>query len=177
MFHLERAGGQCFTNISCLFSFFRVIFLLLFNHLVPNVFCFVTCTLLLYSMSITNVCFHTEHNSDGIYFLGNVTFHAHRGQNQLVSRLKIWDYQPLPCPGNRYQREICLMSVRHLPLLRTTLQMFVNKFRQDFHPLAYDCMEQHIFSKVLLKVTNHSSRLDEETEGYYMSMDFVKHHL
>ena len=69
------------------------------------------------------------------------------------------------------------MSVKHLPLLRTMPQMFVNKFQQDFHPLAYDCMEQHIFSKVLQEAANHSTRLDDEIEDYYMSMDFVKHHL
>ena len=69
------------------------------------------------------------------------------------------------------------MSVKHLPLLRTASHMFANNFRQDFHPLAYDCMEQHIFSKVLREATNHSTRLDDEIEDYYMSMDFVKHHL
>ena len=54
-----------------LFSFFRMIFFLVFSYLILNVFCFITCTsLLLYSMSTTNVCLYTEHNSNGVIFQG-----------------------------------------------------------------------------------------------------------
>ena len=97
----------------------------------------------------------------------------HFGPNQLVTRLKIWSDHHIPCHGI-YQRAICLGNVRQLQQLGRSPKMFFNKFRQDYHPLAFDCMEQRIFNNVKMEAKVMPPFLND---SYYKSMDFVKNHI
>ena len=109
-----------------------------------------------------------------ITYLGaDVLFSPHSGNNQLVTRLKIWRNHNMQCHG-RFQRNICLANVGQLQQLGQSPKMFFNKFRQDYHPLAYDCMEEKIFSNIRMETQGIHPFLND---SYYKNMDFVKNHV
>ena len=78
----------------------------------------------------------------------------------------------MKCHG-KYQRAICVFSVRDLPNLDRSRHMFANKFQKDNHPLAYDCMERRVFRKVFSE-DNGNRPLDEK---YYKQLDYVCNHI
>lgn len=58
------------------------------------------------------------------------------------------EWNPPPCLSKRVQRTVCIMGVRDLPKLTKSQRFFVNKFIDNFEPLAYDCLEWWLFEKI-----------------------------
>lgn len=77
-------------------------------------------------------------------------FHPQSDADQrthLLTRFVIWS--PNPCISNLSIRSICMLGVRHVPILVRRPELFANKFVMDFQPLAYDCMEHWIIRKMI----------------------------
>ena len=51
--------------------------------------------------------------------------------------------------------------------------MVVNKFEKNVEPLAYDCMEQRIF----LKVLNETKGISRFNGNVYRKQDYVQNHI
>ncbi len=77
------------------------------------------------------------------------------------------------CIGGNYVRQICIISVGHLPILKTKKELFVNKFHLTYDPLALDCMEQYIW----YRAANQMLGYDELDTTYYANLSFVKNHV
>ena len=107
------------------------------------------------------------------FYSGSIMITTHyEGKKRFLTRLKIWGDHHRPCRG-KYQRGICIMSVGELQTLNNDPHLFVNKFERNYHPLAYDCMEQRIFRKVL----NETKGPTPFNDSFYKEMDFVKNHI
>ncbi|VDP67315.1 unnamed protein product [Echinostoma caproni] len=52
------------------------------------------------------------------------------------------------CLSKKSRRAVCIMGVKNIPKLTRRQEFFVNKFIYDFQPLAYDCLEWWLFTKV-----------------------------
>ena len=66
-------------------------------------------------------------------------------------------------------REICIFGVGDLPWLFDRPELFANKFFMDFEWLAYDCMEELLYSRT---VKGHNNSFNST---YYDNLDIVKH--
>ena len=99
---------------------------------------------------------------------------TNKDTNPFLTRFKNWGDWPFdfPCGGTRV-RNVCIFSIRDLPLLSSRPEMFANKFFSDYNPLAYDCMEQRHFNITLNEVIGNSDFDDD----YYKHLDFVLHHV
>ncbi|VDP67314.1 unnamed protein product [Echinostoma caproni] len=53
-----------------------------------------------------------------------------------------------PCLSKYARHAVCIMGVRNIPNLIRRQEFFVNKFIYDFQPLAYDCLEWWLFTKI-----------------------------
>lgn len=91
-----------------------------------------------------------------------------------LARFKNWGTWPFnyPCAGQRV-RMICIFSIGDLPLLKERKEMFANKFYWDYHPLAYDCMEELHFNRTRDEVIG---KRNFDT-AYYENLAFVKNHI
>ena len=56
------------------------------------------------------------------------------------------------CMGT-LRHNICVFSLADVPTLAHRLEFFANKFLLDYDPLAYQCMEEWLDSKVSLTQT------------------------
>ncbi|WAR05056.1 LOW QUALITY PROTEIN: GCNT2-like protein [Mya arenaria] len=86
-----------------------------------------------------------------------------------LARYKNWAWSGLKCHGKQV-RSICINGVRDLQIMRDTKQLFVNKFHQGFHPLAYDCLEELLFNRT----RDGHLGLSIFDSTYYASLGFVK---
>lgn len=81
-----------------------------------------------------------------------------------------------PCLSNRSQRGLCMMGVRHIPLLTKRFEFFVNKFIYDFEPVGYDCLEWWLFRKVLdERESGHTA--NEFDPSFYENLYCSSNHL
>ena len=65
------------------------------------------------------------------------------------------------------------MSLGDLNAVVTSNRLFVNKFERDYHPLAYDCLEEYVFNNTIQDI-NGINRLNLT---FYKNLDFVKNHI
>jgi hypothetical protein len=56
------------------------------------------------------------------------------------------------CEGIKIH-SLCIFSYKSLPRLIPRLEYFLNKFRLEYDPIAYQCMEEWINNKTELKET------------------------
>ena len=103
-----------------------------------------------------------------LYFVGHKE--TNKSTHPYLTRFVNWG--DFPCPG-KFVRQVCILSIWDLPLLASRPEMFVNKFHSDYHPLAYDCMEQRHFNKTRNEVLGNSYFNDE----FYKHLDFVHNHV
>ncbi|XP_052284970.1 beta-1,3-galactosyl-O-glycosyl-glycoprotein beta-1,6-N-acetylglucosaminyltransferase-like [Dreissena polymorpha] len=75
----------------------------------------------------------------------------------------------IPCAGKRV-RGVCIIATGDLPLLARSKSLFVNKLHQDFHPYAYDCLEELMANRT--RDYYHGRRTFDAS--YYTKLDFVK---
>lgn len=69
------------------------------------------------------------------------------GKNKpYLARFKNWDFK---CYGKR-ARSVCVIGVGDLYYLLDGPELFVNKFHQDFEPIAQDCLEELIYNRTAL---------------------------
>jgi hypothetical protein len=47
-----------------------------------------------------------------------------------------------------YIHSVCVFSIRNLPQLVTRPEYFLNKFRLEYDPIAYQCMEEWMNNKI-----------------------------
>ncbi|XP_052805734.1 beta-1,3-galactosyl-O-glycosyl-glycoprotein beta-1,6-N-acetylglucosaminyltransferase-like [Mya arenaria] len=84
-----------------------------------------------------------------------------------LARYKNWGERK--CHGKRV-RGVCVNGARDLPPLKDTHQLFVNKLHQEFHPLAYDCLEELLFNRT--RDGHLGLRIFNST--FYTNLGFVK---
>ncbi|XP_052806391.1 beta-1,3-galactosyl-O-glycosyl-glycoprotein beta-1,6-N-acetylglucosaminyltransferase-like [Mya arenaria] len=84
-----------------------------------------------------------------------------------LARYKNWGERK--CHGKRV-RAVCVNGARDLPPLKDTQQLFVNKFHQEFHPLAYDCLEELLFNRT----RDGQLGLSIFDLNFYTNLGFVK---
>lgn len=58
-----------------------------------------------------------------------------------LSRVKVWQAVGQVCAGTWF-RFICNFGLGDLPRLTHAPHLFVNKFRYEMHPVAFECMER-----------------------------------
>jgi hypothetical protein len=94
--------------------------------------------------------------------------------NLFIARFKNWKTRPdhFECKG-KWIREICIFGIGDLPLLAQRPEMFANKFNSDFHPLAYDCMEEMHYNRTRADLLGN--RVFDDAR--YKRLDFVKNHV
>ncbi|CAH8825700.1 unnamed protein product [Trichobilharzia szidati] len=68
-------------------------------------------------------------------------------RSAFVSRYVTWGIKP--CLSGRVRRGVCIIGVMHLPYIPKRMEFFVNKFLDDFQPIAYDCTEYYIMRKTI----------------------------
>ena len=61
-------------------------------------------------------------------------------------RRKSWATTDTECAGKRV-RQICIIHTSAVPLLANSSAAFANKFYLDYHPAAFDCIEEIMFNR------------------------------
>lgn len=104
---------------------------------------------------------HLKKSQDELFFTtlnSNAQFRAPGGcpevhppkdfdpKSLFIARYAEW--YPKPCVSGLQQREVCIIGVKHIPVVITRPEFFVNKFIDTFQPLAYDCLEWWLFQKI-----------------------------
>ncbi|XP_052805494.1 N-acetyllactosaminide beta-1,6-N-acetylglucosaminyl-transferase-like [Mya arenaria] len=84
-----------------------------------------------------------------------------------LARYKNWGERK--CHGKRV-RLVCVNGAGDLPPLKDKRHLFVNKFHQEFHPLAYDCLEELLFNRT--RDGHLGLRIFNST--FYTNLGFVK---
>ncbi|CAH8473820.1 Beta-1,3-galactosyl-O-glycosyl-glycoprotein beta-1,6-N-acetylglucosaminyltransferase [Schistosoma haematobium] len=64
-----------------------------------------------------------------------------------IARYVIWGMEK--CVSQYTRRSVCIIGKAHLPFIPSRMEFFVNKFQEDFQPIAYDCIEYYIMNKVI----------------------------
>ncbi|VDP78994.1 unnamed protein product [Echinostoma caproni] len=91
-----------------------------------------------------------------------------------VARYVQWA-PPGQCSSKRSQRGVCIMGVRNVPELIRRPEFFVNKFRHDFEPVAYDCLEWWLLQKI--KLERRKKRIASDFDPvFYKNLYCSKHH-
>ncbi|WAR21679.1 GCNT1-like protein [Mya arenaria] len=86
-----------------------------------------------------------------------------------LARYINWSWDTLECHG-KYLHSVCIHSARDLPPMKDSKKLFVNKFHQEFHPLAYDCLEELLFNRT----RDRHLGLSSFNSTFYSNLDFVK---
>ncbi|OON20112.1 Core-2/I-Branching enzyme [Opisthorchis viverrini] len=60
------------------------------------------------------------------------------------------------CHTKRWRNEVCLLGLKHLPMMIKAPQLFANKFTPTVQPEAYDCMEYWLIRKLIREQDTHS---------------------
>ncbi|WAR21680.1 hypothetical protein MAR_015654 [Mya arenaria] len=61
-----------------------------------------------------------------------------------LARYTNWFWDTIECHG-KYVHSVCIHSARDLHPMKDTKKLFVNKFHQELHTLAYACLEELLF--------------------------------
>ena len=85
-------------------------------------------------------------------------------QEAVVSCVRLLGGQD-PCHSKHWVRGVCIFGVADLPQLTQRHELFVNKFHQDYQPLAMDCMEEWLY--------NRSYQHPEFDYSYYKNLPFI----
>uniref|UniRef100_A0A3Q0KU07 Putative glycosyltransferase 14 family member n=2 Tax=Schistosoma mansoni TaxID=6183 RepID=A0A3Q0KU07_SCHMA len=64
-----------------------------------------------------------------------------------IARYVNWGKQN--CLSQHTRRTVCIIGKAHLPFIPSRMEFFVNKFQENFQPIAYDCTEYYIMNKVI----------------------------
>ncbi|BFY97067.1 hypothetical protein BsWGS_00106 [Bradybaena similaris] len=85
-----------------------------------------------------------------------------RMRKRSIARLKLWrDRHNRVWPRcSMYQRFVCLFTARELPLLTSSRQLVANKFKADYRPVGYSCLEQWYFERVSAELGTGQVQLD-----------------
>ena len=89
------------------------------------------------------------------------------------NRFKLWSFAKTSTCRGKAVRSICIFSIPDLPYLAQRPEMFANKFNLDFHPIAYDCMEELHYN--ITRAEMVGDRIFDTAK--YKDSDFVKHHI
>ena len=82
----------------------------------------------------------------------------YRNRVNTTARYIIWGGENISCYG-KYQRGICIFSVKDLSRLVNRHEIFANKFYLNYNPIAYQCMEEWIMKKIKLKSSTVNSSM------------------
>lgn len=63
-----------------------------------------------------------------------------------LAKFVIWNGYNIPC-HTKYVRNVCILGTPHVKVLKKVPHLFANKFHTDYHPEAYDHMEDWYFEK------------------------------
>lgn len=114
------------------------------------------------------VFFSTLNHNPFLKVPGSYLGEPESGPNKpFLARFKNWGEKP--CYGKK-SRAICVIGVGDLHYLLNAPQLFVNKFHQDFEPIAQDCLEELIYNRTALaSILQHTFPYEN-----YTSLSFVK---
>lgn len=74
-------------------------------------------------------------------------------QTAYIGRYVKWADRP--CIRGKIRNGICLIGIFILPNIPKRMEIFANKFDQDFEPIAYDCTENYVMEKVLKEMRDN----------------------
>ena len=95
-------------------------------------------------------------------------------EDQLADRHKEWIQNVKKCVSGFVQRGICMLGVKHLPILVSQSfgrKFIANKFPWQFEPIAYDCMQVWHHNKVRREYETGRTAMDI---GYFINNSYVK---
>ncbi|CAH8452720.1 unnamed protein product [Heterobilharzia americana] len=82
-----------------------------------------------------------------------------------VARYVTWAHRG--CISKRSRRGVCIIGAANLLQIPQRMEFFANKYHEDFEPIAYDCTEYYIMSKVVREML--MKRLDPDFNVTYYS--------
>ncbi|KAL5965883.1 Beta-13-galactosyl-O-glycosyl-glycoprotein beta-16-N-acetylglucosaminyltransferase 4 [Taenia solium] len=85
------------------------------------------------------------------------------------------DYNTV-CP-TKYTRFVCILGTPHVSLLHNVPHLFANKFHADYHPEAYDQMEEWYFEKLSKEIASGTYAKDSFNISVYSSRSCSRQHL
>ncbi|KAF7256687.1 hypothetical protein EG68_06304 [Paragonimus skrjabini miyazakii] len=93
-----------------------------------------------------------------------------------IARFKIWREFKLPCGSKRWRHFICMLGWADLPKLRSSPQLFANKFIPSVEPDAYGMLELWLAEKVQYEIT-HGRHHPSFNLSYYSNHEMSWNHL
>ncbi|CAH8454137.1 unnamed protein product [Schistosoma rodhaini] len=81
-----------------------------------------------------------------------------------------------PCKRGKIRNGICLIGISILPSIPKRMELFANKFSENFEPIAYDCTENYIMEKVLAEMRTNQLSPNFNVSFYsqlYCSQDHI----
>ncbi|VDQ07826.1 unnamed protein product [Trichobilharzia regenti] len=95
-------------------------------------------------------------------------------RSAFASRYVTWGIKS--CLSGRVRRGVCIMGVMHLPYIPKRMEFFVNKFLEDFQPIAYDCTEYYIMRKTIKEM--QTQQIDPNFDiSFYSRLYQAKSHI
>ncbi|CAI2724136.1 unnamed protein product [Schistosoma spindalis] len=91
-----------------------------------------------------------------------------------IGRFVKWAHRP--CRRGKVRNGICLIGISILPSIPKRMELFANKFSENFEPIAYDCTENYIMEKVLAEMRTNQLSPNFNVSFYsqlYCSQDHI----
>ncbi|CAH8452193.1 unnamed protein product [Schistosoma bovis] len=91
-----------------------------------------------------------------------------------IGRFVRWAYRS--CKRGKIRNGICLIGISMLPSIPKRMELFANKFSENFEPIAYDCTENYIMEKVLAEMRTNQLSSNFNVSFYsqlYCSQDHI----
>ncbi|KAA3675201.1 uncharacterized protein DEA37_0005164 [Paragonimus westermani] len=95
---------------------------------------------------------------------------------QSIARFKIWREFKWPCGSKRWRHFICMLGWAELSKLRSSPQLFANKFVPSVEPDAYGMLELWLARKVLYEIT-YGRHHPSFNLSYYRNHEMSWNHL
>ncbi|CDS36961.1 glycosyltransferase 14 family member [Echinococcus multilocularis] len=93
-----------------------------------------------------------------------------------LAKYVVWGDYKIACP-TKYTRFVCILGTPHISQLRSVPHLFANKFHSDYHPEAYDRMEEWYFEKLSREIASGTYARDSFDTSIYANRSCSHQHL
>ncbi|KAL5967832.1 Beta-13-galactosyl-O-glycosyl-glycoprotein beta-16-N-acetylglucosaminyltransferase [Taenia solium] len=93
-----------------------------------------------------------------------------------LAKFVVWRDYNIACP-TKYTRSVCILGMPHVSQLRKLPHLFANKFYADYHPEAYDLMEEWYFEKIVKELASGTYTASSFDISVYANRSCSRQHL
>ncbi|KAK4473914.1 hypothetical protein MN116_003239 [Schistosoma mekongi] len=89
--------------------------------------------------------YNPQFGAPGACLNNNLKKNLSLSSSSFIARYVIWGKKN--CLSHYVHHSVCIIGIVHLPVISSRMEFFINKFHENFQPIAYDCTEYYIMNK------------------------------